>query len=166
MSSSGILAGVEGDAVEPGAQLCLAAKVTQRFVRFEEDFLHHVLRVVVVSGHSEGQLEHLLLMTLDNFLKGVSVAVACSFYEALFVDCAVHVALFTLMTQGSGSRFANCESGSKIRAGLGEGGGGQRKAGSATETEFSKESPVSSDQELGGNKAQGSAGPGLFAKED
>jgi hypothetical protein len=71
--------GVDGDPVEPGGKLRLAAEPLQRSERRHEDFLGHVTGVFVVTADPQRDREHAALEPVDDEVEGGGVPAAGAF---------------------------------------------------------------------------------------
>src|SRR5690606_22089455 len=64
-----VLTKVDGDAINPGAELGVAAELSDGFEDLDEDLLGHVLRFVAPPEHAEHQREHAVLVELNELVE-------------------------------------------------------------------------------------------------
>ena len=69
-----VVRAVGGDAVDPAPELGPLLEGGQLAIGLQERFLHHILRVVLVTRHAEGQPEHLTAVPLHQEAKGLGIA--------------------------------------------------------------------------------------------
>lgn len=69
-----VVRAIDGDAVEPGAEVGARLEASQVAVGAQERFLHHFLRVVFVARHTKRQPENGGAVPLDKRAKRVAVA--------------------------------------------------------------------------------------------
>src|SRR5207249_6188404 len=56
---------VDGDAMQPRSEICALFEAVQLSVRAQERLLHHIVGIVLISGHSIRHSKNRLAMTLD-----------------------------------------------------------------------------------------------------
>ena len=81
---------IDGDAVEPGAELRLSPKPVKGPVRFQEDLLANIFGVVAISRHIVGDPEHFYLVSIHNLAKGINTPLSGPFNENLVDERRFH----------------------------------------------------------------------------
>src|SRR5205823_4834837 len=77
------------DAVQPAAELRLAAEERQLLVGVEEGFLQHFLRVGLRAGHAQGQPVELPLVAVHRLLERLRVALLGALYQLAVAGLSV-----------------------------------------------------------------------------
>ena len=86
-----ILGGVDGDAVHPGIEGALGAKLAKRPVSLDEGLLGHVLHLGVVADVAADQAQNLVLVLLDQKVKGSGIALLRARHQLLVRFLGRHV---------------------------------------------------------------------------
>jgi len=69
-----VLGGIDGDAVQPGGELSLAAEAAERAVGAQEGLLRHVLRLAPVGDVARDHRQHAVLMAAHERIERRAVA--------------------------------------------------------------------------------------------
>ena len=69
-----VVRAVGGDAVDPAPELRPLLEAGQLAIGLQEGLLHHILRVVLVARHAEGQPEDAAAVPLHQEAKGLGIA--------------------------------------------------------------------------------------------
>ena len=87
----GVLGGVDGDAVEPGVERAVAAKLRQRAVRLDEGLLGNVLGFGRIAYISHDQLDHFVLVLEHQRIERPLVAALYAANQAEITRIGAHV---------------------------------------------------------------------------